>query len=200
MAHTADNGAAARKNIYRTTAILAAITTLEFIIAFGMTGESMYAIKVAIFVLLTIVKAYYIVAIFMHLGDEVKRLIWAIGIPFAFLVWLLIAMGKEGNSYGHLTTFKGNAQPQAIPVEKTHEPVKHDEHAAPATEEKHDSTEHKQHATDTIKHEAKSEAKTAPAKEVKKEEAKADKKAPEAPAKKEAQSKAAPAKVETKKK
>jgi cytochrome c oxidase subunit IV len=203
MEHSADNGAAARKNIYKTTAILAAITTLEFIIAFGMTGESMYAIKVSLFVLLTIVKAYYIVAIFMHLGDEAKRLIWAISIPFAFLVWLLLAMGKEGNSYGHLTTFKGNEQPQAMPIEDTHKPAAHDEHAAPATELNHDSTENKQHATDTIKHDAKAAEKVAPAKEAKKEEAKpaakADKKAAEAPAKeKAAQSKVAPAKVEKK--
>ena len=192
MSHSADNGAAARKNIYKTTAILAAITTLEFIIAFGITGESMYAIKVAIFVLLTIVKAYYIVAIFMHLGDEVKHFILGIGIPFAFLAWLLIAMGKEGHSYGELTTFKGKEQPQAVAVEKTQEPANHEEHSTPATERKHDSMELKQHVTDTLKHEAKSEAKTtAP---------KADKKVAETPVKKEAQSKEAPAKVQTKKK
>lgn len=195
MEHSADNGAAARKNIYKTTAILAAITTLEFIIAFGMTGESMYAIKVGIFVLLTIVKAYYIVAIFMHLGGEVKRLIMAIGIPFAFLVWLLIAMGKEGNSYGHLTTFKGTEQPQH--VENTQIPAAHEEHTAPATEEKHDSTEAKHSTTDTIKHAAE---KVVPAKkEEAKPAAKAAEKKAEAPAKEKVpQSKVAPAKVEKK--
>lgn len=195
MEHSADNGAAARKNIYRTTVILAAITTLEFIIAFGMTGESMYAIKVAIFVLLTIVKAYYIVSIFMHLGDEAKKLIMAISIPFVFLVWLLIALGKEGDSYGDLTTFKGNTQPQ--PIEKVAAPAAHEEHTAPATEVKHDSTATEHKATEG----GEKAPEAAPKKEeaVKKvETAKPAEKAPEAAAKKETQSKQAPAKVEKK--
>ncbi|MFN0203242.1 MAG: cytochrome C oxidase subunit IV family protein [Bacteroidia bacterium] len=100
MSATTDNGAATRKRIWSTTGWLTAITTLEFIIAFGMTSPDMYIIKVGIFMILTLVKAYLIVSIFMHLGDEVKRLIWSIGIPFVFIMWLLIAMVREGSHYG----------------------------------------------------------------------------------------------------
>lgn len=91
----------AKRKIWITTAILAAITTFEFIIAFTVKSEgTLGVIKVVTFLVLTLVKAYYIVANFMHLGDEIKRLIQTIILPFLFIMWLIIAMMKEGDSYG----------------------------------------------------------------------------------------------------
>ncbi|WP_019989567.1 cytochrome C oxidase subunit IV family protein [Rudanella lutea] len=83
------------KTIWKVFYILAAVTTLEFIIAFTIGAGTL---KTAIFVGLTIVKAFYIVAEFMHLKHEVKSLIWAILLPCMFVVWLLIALLMEGGS------------------------------------------------------------------------------------------------------
>ncbi len=95
------DAANAKRTIWITTAILAAITTFEFIIAGTVSSEgSLGVAKVVTFLVLTLVKAYYIIANFMHLGDELKRLIQAVILPFIFIVWLIIAMMKEGDSYG----------------------------------------------------------------------------------------------------
>lgn len=92
-----DDGSATRKKIFVTTAILTALTALEFIIVGVMHASTL---RLAIFIGLTMIKAFYIISVFMHLGDEVKRLGWSILLPFIFIVWLLIALGKDGNSYG----------------------------------------------------------------------------------------------------
>ena len=72
-----------------------AITALEFAIAFTIDAG---LLKTSIFVGMTIVKAFYIVGEFMHLKHEMKSLIWAILIPCIFVVWLLIALMREGGS------------------------------------------------------------------------------------------------------
>jgi cytochrome c oxidase subunit IV len=52
--------------------------------------------KTFIFVILTIVKAGYIVGEFMHLRYEVKVLFWSILIPMIFVAWMLVAFVYEG--------------------------------------------------------------------------------------------------------
>ncbi|OYX14853.1 MAG: hypothetical protein B7Z16_13995 [Algoriphagus sp. 32-45-6] len=82
------------KKIWKTAAILLAITVAEFIMAFTMDrGILLYAL----FIILTIWKAKYIMMEFMHLGDEVKPLFYSIIVPLIFLVWLVIALIKEGS-------------------------------------------------------------------------------------------------------
>ncbi len=90
-----DGGAAQRRQIWKVFIILSAITGVEFAIAFLMDTSTL---KVAIFVGLTIVKAFYIVGEFMHLKHEVKSLIWAILIPTILVAWLLLALMWEGGA------------------------------------------------------------------------------------------------------
>jgi cytochrome c oxidase subunit 4 len=85
------------KKIWVTAGILGLITALEFLIAFTVPHE-METTRVAIFVAMTIVKAFYIVGEFMHLKYEVKVLIWSILIPMIFVVWMLIAFIYEGSA------------------------------------------------------------------------------------------------------
>ncbi len=82
--------------IWKVAGILAAVTAVEFAIAFSSLGS---LLKVVIFVSLTIVKAFYIIGEFMHLKHEVKFLIWSIILPMMFVVWMLVAFLFEG---GHL--------------------------------------------------------------------------------------------------
>lgn len=85
------------RKIWMTALILAIITALEFLIAFTVPLE-WAEVRVSIFVVMTIVKAFYIVAEFMHLKYEVKVLIWSIIIPMIFVVWMLVAFIYEGDA------------------------------------------------------------------------------------------------------
>lgn len=81
------------KKIWKTAGILLAITLVEFVMAFTMDrGLLLYFL----FIALTIWKAKYIMMEFMHLGDEAKPLFYSIIVPLIFLVWLVIALVKEG--------------------------------------------------------------------------------------------------------
>jgi cytochrome c oxidase subunit 4 len=89
-----------RKTIWNTFYLLLAITAVEFVIAFtkGPLGLGKYLV-VTIFVSLTLVKAFYIVAEFMHLKYEAKGLIMSIVVPVLFIIWLIVALLTEG---GHI--------------------------------------------------------------------------------------------------
>lgn len=85
------------KKLWMTALILGIITAFEFAVAFLVPHEYKDA-RVWIFILMTIVKAAYIVGEFMHLRYEVKVLIWSILIPMVFVVWMLVAFVYEGMS------------------------------------------------------------------------------------------------------
>ena len=65
------------------------ITAVEYGFAFLMDAGTL---RSAIFITLTIVKAYYIVSEFMHLGHEVKGLTYSIILPMIFIIWLIVAL------------------------------------------------------------------------------------------------------------
>ena len=81
------------KKLWRVALILLLVTMVEFIIAFTLPHGPA---KTFLFVILTIVKAGYIVGEFMHLRYEVKVLFWAVLIPMIFIVWMLVAFVYEG--------------------------------------------------------------------------------------------------------
>ncbi len=81
------------KKLWRVAAILGVVTGIEFVIAFTLPHG---AAKTFLFVILTIVKAGYIVGEFMHLRYEVRVLFWAVLIPMIFVVWMLVAFVYEG--------------------------------------------------------------------------------------------------------
>lgn len=81
------------KQLWRVALILGVITCVEFVIAFTMTQGPM---KTFIFVVMTIVKAGFIVGEFMHLRYEVKSLFWCILFPIIFIAWMLVAFIFEG--------------------------------------------------------------------------------------------------------
>ncbi|RSK47727.1 cytochrome C oxidase subunit IV family protein [Hymenobacter rigui] len=81
--------------IWKTFFVLVGITALEFVFVFLMDPSTL---RNSIFIVLTIFKAFFIVAEFMHLKHETKGLIWSVLIPMALLVWLLVALVTEGNA------------------------------------------------------------------------------------------------------
>ncbi len=81
------------KKLWTVAGILGAITAVEFIVAFAVPHGFF---KTSVFVIMTIVKAGYIVGEFMHLKYEAKVLFWSVLIPIVFIVWMLIAFLYEG--------------------------------------------------------------------------------------------------------
>jgi len=87
------------KQLWTVAAILGVITAVEFVVAFSMPHG---VLKTAVFVLMTIVKAAYIVGEFMHLRHEVKVLMWSIVLPMVFVVWMLVAFVYEGMKFSEV--------------------------------------------------------------------------------------------------
>ena len=110
--HDEEAGKAIRSKIWKVTAILTVITILEVAVgAFagrattsGMTWEM---IKWG-YIVLTLIKAAYIVLVFMHLGDEKKNLRSMILVPYIlFMICLIficlmeaLAVGDAWATYG----------------------------------------------------------------------------------------------------
>lgn len=88
------------KLLWKVFWILLVLTAFEFLIAFGLDSDKFKITKILIFVIMTIVKAFYIVGTFMHLKDEVKSLMWTVVLPAMFVVWLLVALIVEGGYIG----------------------------------------------------------------------------------------------------
>lgn len=110
-----------KKEIIRTTIILTAITIFEFIIAFTWTSifnhsESSIMMRNALYGVLTLFKAFFIVSVFMHLGGEVRRLALTIVLPFVFILWLIIGLVLEGGYWGNQDkkTMQSSAAPAQV--------------------------------------------------------------------------------------
>ena len=101
--HSEEQGKKIRRKIWVVTAILTAITVLEVVVGmlWGRSSTSGFfwqCIKWG-YVALTLVKAGYIVLVFMHLGDERKSLKWVILAPYAlFIIYLIFIAICEANA------------------------------------------------------------------------------------------------------
>lgn len=88
-----------RAAIWRTFWVMLGITVVEFIIAFAKGPFHLnHLFVVTVFISLTILKAFYIVAEFMHLKHEAKMLILVMALPIIFIIWFIISMLFEGTS------------------------------------------------------------------------------------------------------
>jgi cytochrome c oxidase subunit IV len=94
--HSEEAGRKIRRNIWMVTLLLAVVTTVE--VALGAYWkewfpESWGAVKFT-YVVLTLVKAGFIVSVFMHLGDERRNIRAIILLPYAlfilYLLWIAI--------------------------------------------------------------------------------------------------------------
>jgi cytochrome c oxidase subunit IV len=91
------------KHIWKTFWLLLFITMIELglgllMYAVNMPGWIHLFIK-GVIVVLTLAKAFYIVAVFMHLGDEIRNLIMTIIVPLLLFIWFIAAFLWDGSSY-----------------------------------------------------------------------------------------------------
>ena len=88
--------------------LLSAITLVELALGFGLAkhwyGDPATSHTTILFVkgvicILSLAKAFYIVSVFMHLGDEIRNLIMTIVVPLCLFIWFIIAFLWDGNSW-----------------------------------------------------------------------------------------------------
>lgn len=99
-----------KKKIKKTTILLSVITLIELGIGLLIynihKGEHPNDTLILMFkgmvCILTLAKAFYIVSVFMHLGDEIRNFIMTIIVPLLLFIWFITAFLWDGNSYKNL--------------------------------------------------------------------------------------------------
>jgi cytochrome c oxidase subunit IV len=98
--HDEEHGKAIRKKIYFVTILLTVITAVEVLLGAFVKQNAESTTWIIVkwsFILMTLLKAGYIVMVFMHLGDEKKSLRNIILIPyFIFMAYLIFICLNEG--------------------------------------------------------------------------------------------------------
>ncbi len=84
------------KKIWKVFWILLVITLAEVVVGMLFSYSLPGWAKAIFFLSLTILKAGYIVSVFMHLGDEFKGFIATVLIPLFLFVWFIIAFLADG--------------------------------------------------------------------------------------------------------
>lgn len=96
--HSQEEGVLKRKKLWSVFWIMFGITVIELYVGFnaGDWGLSKMFLKL-FFIGFTILKAYYIIFAFMHLGDENKLFRYTILLPFSmFIIYLIYIVTNEG--------------------------------------------------------------------------------------------------------
>ena len=100
MQHHADVNSEESKSqvsrIWKIFWILLVITIIEVIMGMFFSHSLPKGLVNFFFLALTLLKAGYIVAVFMHLGDEFKGFIVTVLIPLILFVWFIIAFLADG--------------------------------------------------------------------------------------------------------
>ncbi len=96
--HAEEHATMSKGRIWQVFFILLAITVVEFIIALAIPDTILpHAFKNVLYIVLTLAKAFYIVAFFMHLKFEKYTLIVGLTVSFIFIVYFIVLMLTEGS-------------------------------------------------------------------------------------------------------
>lgn len=102
--HDEEHGKKIRRKIWMVTALLTGITILEvFLGAYIKQSNPAWPFVKWSFIFMTLLKAGYIVMVFMHLGDERKALRYVILVPyFLFMAYLIFIALTEALAIGNV--------------------------------------------------------------------------------------------------
>ncbi|MEN9369274.1 MAG: hypothetical protein RI952_139 [Bacteroidota bacterium] len=104
IAHHEEHGSMTKKKIWGVFWVLLGITAIEFFIALVLIPRGVLSHPVGniVYIGLTLLKAFYIVAYFMHLKFEKLGLIYSIIVPLIFIIFFIVWMLYEGNFWMHI--------------------------------------------------------------------------------------------------
>lgn len=117
-------GEASRKQvsrIWKITLLLAVVTLIE--VGLGLYGHYQgvhVGVRNFFFIIMTLIKAFYIVKVFMHLGDEFRNFVTLVLIPLVLFIWFIIAFLADGAFWLHMnqtdpTRFGSKTEQQVSP-------------------------------------------------------------------------------------
>ena len=90
-----------KKDVMKTTVLLSIVTVVEVVVAILLEKNNSPKWILILFVsAMSLLKAGYIMAVFMHVKHETKGFRYTILVPFSLLIWAIIAFLWEGHSWG----------------------------------------------------------------------------------------------------
>ncbi|MFN8307586.1 MAG: cytochrome C oxidase subunit IV family protein [Ferruginibacter sp.] len=116
--------------IWKVFWLLSVVTVIELVLGFGLakewygnpeTSHSAILFVKGVICILSLAKAFYIVSVFMHLGDEIRNFIMTIVVPLCLFIWFIAAFLWDGNSWKNLRNT--NARTQPAQTEQHHQPA-----------------------------------------------------------------------------
>ncbi|MGQ0829240.1 MAG: cytochrome C oxidase subunit IV family protein [Bacteroidota bacterium] len=150
--HSEEDGKKKRRKLWNVFWIMLVVTIVELIIGFqaakwGLLNDdrtSSITLKF-IFIGLTILKAFYIVMSFMHLGDEKKSFKYTILAPYTlFILYLVyIIVGEANYSLVHKEKMDELIVKQKIELNEAAKSGHHADHEAGAAHDEHKDGKHK---------------------------------------------------------
>lgn len=93
-----------KTDVFKTTILLSAVTIIEVIVAIYYektlipAGWPLGLLRIFLIVA-SLVKAVYIMAVFMHVKHETRAFILCISIPFALFIWMIISFLYDGDDW-----------------------------------------------------------------------------------------------------
>ena len=121
--------ASGTSRIWKTFWVLSLLTVIELALGYLLYfkhGQWSYAPVITtklVIAILTLLKAYYIVSIFMHLGDEIRNMIMTIVVPLLLFVWFIAAFLWDGNAWKNLRNTNGHSRPAEVEQVQQHQPA-----------------------------------------------------------------------------
>lgn len=106
------------KRIWKAFWVLLVLTIVELVLGLTIYFVEMnpdYSDSLVLFIkgvicILTLAKAFYIISIFMHLGDEVRTMILTVAIPSLLFIWFVAAFIADGASFRNLRNTDGGSR------------------------------------------------------------------------------------------
>lgn len=107
--HSDEAGVKIRKKIYAVTILLTLVTVIEVALgSYIKQGSGAWPFVKWSFIIMTLLKAYYIVMTFMHLGDERRSLRLIILVPYLiFMIYLIFICLWEAFELNNVWTTYG---------------------------------------------------------------------------------------------
>ncbi len=102
--HSEEQGKAIRKKILQVTLLLTIVTIIEVALgSYIKQSSSAWPFVKWSFIAMTLLKAGYIVMVFMHLGDERKSMRYVILVPYTlFMLYLIFIALMEALAVGNV--------------------------------------------------------------------------------------------------
>lgn len=122
-----------KSDVWKTTILLSIVTVVEVIFAiwYEKVGIAEYGWSNgplrAVLVIMSLLKAGYIMAVFMHVKHEKKMFIVSILVPFSLLIWMIISFLYEGGSWGDNNKERFGDNPD-VSIREQHKGVGHEAH------------------------------------------------------------------------